>query len=124
MHYFSTHRISPNVSFREAVIGGQPPDKGLYFPSEINKLSPEFFDRLQTMSNEQMAFEVIRPYAAGEIPDDELYEICAETVNFDLPLVKLTDTISAFELFHGPTLAFKDVGARFMSRCLRIFYPR
>ncbi len=73
------------------------------------------------MTNEQIAFDVIRPYVAGEIPDEILFEICAETVNFSFPLVEISDRISALELFHGPTLAFKDVGARFMSRCLRYF---
>jgi threonine synthase len=102
-------------------MGGQPPDKGLYFPSEINKLNAEFMDRLHEMTDAQIAFEVIRPYAAGDIPDDELQQICAETLNFDRPLVPLSDRISVLELFHGPTLAFKDVGARFMSRCLRYF---
>lgn len=121
MHYFSTNRTSPHVSFRDAVIGGQPDDKGLYFPSEIPKLSEDFFSGLSTMPNVQIAFEVIRPFVAGEIPDDKLFEICNETVNFSFPLVEISERISALELFHGPTLAFKDVGARFMSRCLRYF---
>lgn len=73
------------------------------------------------MSDAEIAFQVIKPYVAGEIPDDKLQRICAETVNFDLPLIRLSDRISVLELFHGPTLAFKDVGARFMSRCLQYF---
>ncbi|CAN5317308.1 threonine synthase [soil metagenome] len=121
MHYFSTNRISPHASFREAVLAGQPADRGLYFPSEIPKLGPEFIAGLKNKANDEIAFEVIRPYVAGEIPDAELFTICSETVNFDFPLVRVTDTISVLELFHGPTLAFKDVGARFMSRCLRHF---
>ena len=121
MHYFSTNRKSPRVSFRDAVLNGQPDDKGLYFPSEIPKLSAKFIAGLSATSNEQIAFDVIRPYVAGEIPDETLFEICAETVNFEFPLVPITDRIRALELFHGPTLAFKDVGARFMSRCLRHF---
>jgi len=121
MHYFSTNRKSPRVSFRDAVLNGQPEDKGLYFPSEIPKLSAKFIAGLSATSNEQIAFDVIRPYVAGEIPDETLFEICAETVNFEFPLVPITDRIRALELFHGPTLAFKDVGARFMSRCLRHF---
>ncbi|MEQ1924213.1 MAG: threonine synthase, partial [Pyrinomonadaceae bacterium] len=121
MHYFSTNRVSPHVSFRDAVLNGQPDDRGLYFPSEIPRFSNGFVDRLADMANEQIAFDVIRPYVAGEIPDDTLFEICRETVNFDFPLVPITDRISTLELFHGPTLAFKDVGARFMSRCLRHF---
>ncbi len=121
MHYFSTNRKSPHVSFRDAVLNGQPDDKGLYFPSEIPRLATEFLSDLKNLSNEQIAFDVIRPYINGEIPYEILFEICRETVNFEFPLTPLTDRISTLELFHGPTLAFKDVGARFMSRCLRYF---
>jgi len=121
MHYFSTNRRSPQVSFGDAVLNGQPDDKGLYFPSEIPKLSPTFLNALPNQSNEQIAFDVIRPYVGGEIPDRSLFEICSETVNFPFPLVPISDAISTLELFHGPTLAFKDVGARFMSRCLQYF---
>ena len=121
MHYFSTNRKSAHVSFREAVRRGQPDDKGLYFPSEIPKLRNEFLADLRSRSNEQIAFDVIRPFIDGEIPDETLFEICRETVNFDFPLVPINDHISTLELFHGPTFAFKDVGARFMSRCLRYF---
>ena len=121
MHYFSTTRISSHATFREAVLNGQPDDKGLYFPSEIPRLTQEFLAGYRDVTNEQIAFEVIRPYVAGEIPDERLFEICAETVNFSFPLVEISDRISTLELFHGPTLAFKDVGARFMSRCLGHF---
>ncbi len=121
MHYFSTNRSSPHVSFRDAVLNGQPEDKGLYFPSEIPRLPDDWLRSLSTRSNEQTAFDVIRPYVAGEIPDDVLFTICSETVSFDFPLVHITDDISTLELFHGPTLAFKDVGARFMSRTLQYF---
>lgn len=121
MHYFSTNRKSPLVTFRDAVLTGQPDDKGLYFPSEIPRLSDDWLKGLLTRSNEQIAFDVIRPYVAGEIPDDVLFMICAETVNFEFPLVPVTDRIATLELFHGPTLAFKDVGARFMSRTLQHF---
>ncbi len=109
------------MSFREAVLNGQPDDKGLYFPSKIPKLSTEFISRLKDIPNDQIAFDVIRPFIDGEIPDQKLSEICAETVNFNFPLVSISDRISTLELFHGPTLAFKDVGARFMSRCLQYF---
>jgi threonine synthase len=121
MHYFSTNRKSPHVSFRDSVLSGQPADQGLYFPSEIPRLPDEWISSLAGRSNEQIAFDVIRPFVAGEILDETLYNICAETVNFDFPLVHISDRISTLELFHGPTLAFKDVGARFMSRCLRYF---
>lgn len=121
MHYFSTNRESAHVSFRDAVLQGQPADKGLYFPSEIPRLSPSWLTEFRSLSNQQIAFDVIRPFVGGDIGDDSLFSIAEETVNFDFPLVPVTDEISALELFHGPTLAFKDVGARFMSRCLRHF---
>lgn len=121
MHYFSTNRQSPHVSFRQALLNGQPDDKGLYFPSEIPRLTDGLVSNLPGLSNEQIAFDVIRPYVNGDIGDVDLFEICRETVNFDFPLVAINEHISTLELFHGPTLAFKDVGARFMSRCLRHF---
>ncbi|MEQ1643207.1 MAG: threonine synthase [Pyrinomonadaceae bacterium] len=121
MHYFSTNRQSPHVSFREALLNGQPDDKGLYFPSEIPRLTDGLLANLRGLSNGQIAFDVIRPYVDGDIGDVDLFEICRETVNFEFPLVAINDRISTLELFHGPTLAFKDVGARFMSRCLRHF---
>ncbi len=121
MHYFSTNRTSPHVSFRDALLNGQPADKGLYFPSDIPRLSDKWLRTMSDQANEQIAFDVIRPFVDGEIPEETLFEICSETVNFDFPLVAITDRIQALELFHGPTLAFKDVGARFMSRCLQHF---
>jgi threonine synthase len=121
MKYFSTNRQAAEATFREAVLRGQPPDKGLYFPERINRLSAEFWRDFNAKSKEQIAFEVIKPYVGGEISEETLFQICAETVNFDFPLVKITENISALELFHGATLAFKDVGARFMSRCLQDF---
>lgn len=121
MQYFSTNRKSPHAAFKEAVLRGQPDDGGLYFPEAIPKLSKEFLEGLCQKSNEQIAFEVIRPFVGDSIPDERLFDICEETVNFPFPLVEISDRISALELFHGPTLAFKDVGARFMSRCLRHF---
>lgn len=121
MKYFSTSQQSPLANFREATIRGQAPDKGLYFPEKIPVLPKNFFDNLGLLSREEIAYQVIRPYVDGTIPDDILKEIVCDTINFDFPLVTVTDQISALELFHGPTLAFKDVGARFMSRCLAYF---
>ncbi len=121
MRYFSTRRDSASGTFREAVELGQPSDKGLFFPSKIPKISPDFLKDLRLRSNSEIAFEMMRPYVGGEIPDAELSDICAESVDFPFPLVQITPNIFALELFHGPTLAFKDVGARFMSRCLRYF---
>ena len=109
------------ADFREATLRGQPEDGGLYFPERIPQLGEEFLANFRTWPKERIAFEVIRPYVGGAIADDELLNICKETVDFDFPLVRVTDRIFSLELFHGPTLAFKDVGARFMSRCLRYF---
>lgn len=121
MKYFSTNRKSAHVNFREATLNGQPDDKGLYFPEQIPTLSSDFWRDFPSKSKEQIAFEVIKPFVGETIDGETLYRICAETVNFDFPLVKITENIYALELFHGATLAFKDVGARFMSRCLRYF---
>jgi threonine synthase len=121
MKYFSTNRKSAHASFREATLRGQPDDKGLYFPERIPTLSEDFWREFTEKSKAQIAFEVIVPYVGEDIAAEKLFQICAETVNFDFPLVKITENISTLELFHGATLAFKDVGARFMSRCLRYF---
>ena len=121
MHYYSLGKISPNVDFKTAAITGQAPDKGLYFPSDIPQFTKEQIERFKTLDKATLAFEVMKPYVAGAIDDASLQTICAETVNFDFPLVAITEQIVSLELFHGPTLAFKDVGARFMSRCLGYF---
>src|SRR5687767_12689151 len=121
MHYFSTNQPSSRVSFREAVELGQPSGGGLFFPSEIPKFDSRFVSTLVDRENSDIAFEIIRPYVGGEIADRDLHQICVESVDFPFPLVTITTDIAALELFHGPTLAFKDVGARFMSRCLRQF---
>lgn len=121
MKYFSTNKQSPEVDFKEATIRGQAPDKGLYFPEKVPVLPASFFKSLTSMNRAEVAFEVIKPYTGDTIPEQELRRIVEETVNFDFPLVKINDQISTLELFHGPTLAFKDVGARFMSRCLGYF---
>jgi threonine synthase len=121
MHYYSLGKISPNVDFKTAAITGQAPDKGLYFPSEIPQFTKEQIERFKTLDKASLAFEVMKPYVAGCIDEASLKQICAETINFDFPLVPVTENIMSLELFHGPTLAFKDVGARFMSRCLGYF---
>ncbi|MFN6962277.1 MAG: threonine synthase [Pyrinomonadaceae bacterium] len=124
MRYFSTNRQAPDATFRKAMLAGQPADKGLYFPAEIPQIKRGFIDCLPELADAEIAFEVIKPYVADEIDDRALAEICRETVDLEFPLVEITDRISSLELFHGPTLAFKDVGARFMSRCLRYFAER
>lgn len=121
MLYYSLNDPTKKVTFKEATIRGQAPDKGLYFPESIPTLPKDFFDNIGTMSREEIACQVIRPFTGDTLPEAELRRIVAETINFDFPLVPVTDNSWALELFHGPTLAFKDVGARFMSRCLGYF---
>ncbi|TMI65779.1 MAG: threonine synthase [Bacteroidetes bacterium] len=121
MKFYSLNKKSSVVSFKEATILGQAPDKGLYFPEHIPVFDPSFFKDIEKLSNEEIAFRVILPYVSEDIPGEELRRIVAETINFPIPLVKVNEQISSLELFHGPTLAFKDVGARFMSRCLGYF---
>ncbi len=121
MQYFSTNRTSPHATFREATLKGQPDDRGLYFPESIPKIEESFWDAFAYLTHGEIAFKIIRPYVGGEIPDERLKSICDETVNFDFPLIRIDERVSTLELFHGATLAFKDVGARFMSRCLREF---
>lgn len=121
MLYYSLNKQSPNVDFKQATIAGQAPDKGLYFPESIPQLDKYFIEHIEQYSNEEIAFTIIKPYVGNTIPDEELKIIIKETVNFNIPLVKINEHISSLELFHGPTLAFKDIGARFMSRCLGYF---
>jgi threonine synthase len=121
MKYYSLNKQSPDVDFREATIKGQAPDKGLYFPENIPVHDKAFFENIGQYSNEEIAFRIIHPYVAGTIPDNDLQRIVAETINFPIPLTPVNERIFSLELFHGPTLAFKDVGARFMSRCLGYF---
>jgi len=121
MRYYSLNRQSPPVDFRAATIAGQAPDGGLYFPETIPQFSADFLKNLASLSPADIAYTVMAPYVGDTIPETDLRRICAETVDFPFPLVPITGQIGALELFHGPTLAFKDVGARFMSRCLGYF---
>ena len=93
----------------------------MFFPEDISKFSPKFLQNLTQLSNEEIAYQVMKDFAGDEIPEAELRKIVAETIAIEIPLKKVTENISVLELFHGPTLAFKDVGARFMSRCLGYF---
>ncbi|UKM64076.1 threonine synthase [Flavobacteriaceae bacterium GSB9] len=121
MNYYSLNRKAPNSTFKNAVIKGLAPDKGLYFPESITPLPKSFFDNIDNLSNPELAYEAIKQFVSPEIPEDILKTIVKETLSFDFPVVKLNDNISTLELFHGPTMAFKDVGARFMARCLGYF---
>ncbi|HEY6977070.1 MAG TPA: threonine synthase [Chitinophagaceae bacterium] len=121
MHYYSLNHKSPNVTFEKATLKGQAPDKGLYFPEYIPSLPKDLILNIQSFSKEELALIVMKPFIGESIPEVVLKQIMSETLNFDFPLVKVSNDIYALELFHGPTLAFKDVGARFMSRCLGYF---
>lgn len=121
MLYYSTNKQSPKANFKEATIKGLAPDKGLYFPEQIPAFPKDFITNIHQYSKEEIALEVIKPFVGDTIPWDVLRQIVAETVYFNFPLVQVREDIFSLELFHGPTLAFKDVGARFMSRCLGYF---
>ena len=121
MKYYSLNHNAPKVSFQEAVIQGLAADKGLYFPESITPLPQSFFNNIENLSNEEIAFEAIQQFVGDEIPTETLKQIISETLCFDFPVVPVENGIYSLELFHGPTMAFKDVGARFMSRCLGYF---
>jgi threonine synthase len=121
MNFYSLNKNAPNVSFKDAVVKGLAPDKGLYFPESITPLEKDFFNHIEYFSNNEIAYEVIKQFVADEIPEKELKEIISETLNFEFPVVKIEKNSSTLELFHGPTMAFKDVGARFMARCFGFF---
>ncbi|TDX01049.1 threonine synthase [Dinghuibacter silviterrae] len=121
MYYYSLEHRSPEVDFRTATVLGQAPDKGLYFPERIPRLAPEFVDALPAHSLPELAAAVLGPLTEGSLPEPILRSIVTDALSFDIPLVPLSEDLHVLELFHGPTLAFKDVGARFMSRCLGYF---
>ncbi|AGC78420.1 threonine synthase [Nonlabens dokdonensis] len=121
MKYYSLNKKAPKTSFEQAVVKGLAPDKGLYFPEEIQPLDKSFFDNIEQISREEIAFQAIQQFVSPEIPKKVLRQIIKETIDFDFPIVSLNNEISTLELFHGPTMAFKDVGARFMARCLGYF---
>ncbi|MCG8805285.1 threonine synthase [Tenacibaculum finnmarkense] len=121
MNYYSLNKKSENVSFKEAVVNGLAPDRGLYFPENITPLSKDFITNIENYSNHEIAFEVIKQFVGDEIPSDVLQQIIKETLCFDFPVVSVEENVATLELFHGPTMAFKDVGARFMARCLGYF---
>jgi threonine synthase len=121
MNYYSLNNKSNSATFKEAVIQGLASDKGLYFPEQITPLSTDFFDSIENKSNEEIAFEILKQFIGNDIPNDELKDIIKETLCFDFPLIQIEENVFSLELYHGPTMAFKDVGARFMSRCLAFF---
>jgi threonine synthase len=121
MQYYSLQNHQHQVSFRDAVISGLAPDKGLYFPQEIPRLEKNFKDRMEEYDPLHIAFQAIHPFIGNEIPKKELENILAKTLTFPFPLKPIYDNVYALELFHGPTLAFKDIGAHFMAGCLAYF---
>lgn len=121
MIYYSTNGQAPDATLSEAVVKGLASDKGLFMPEKIKPLPQEFFDSIQDMSFQEIAFEVANAFFGEDIEHDTLRKIVYDTLSFDAPAVKVEENIYSLELFHGPTLAFKDVGARFMARLLGHF---
>ncbi|RLD69106.1 MAG: threonine synthase [Bacteroidetes bacterium] len=124
MKYKSTNHKSPEVSFKNAVVKGLADDKGLFFPVEIPKLPESFFKKLSRLSLREIGHEVLKPYVGDDLSDNELKALLDDALNFDIPLVEIKPQIFSLELFHGPTLAFKDVGARIMARFLSKFVDK
>ena len=121
MKYYSTNGQAPEADLQKAVVKGLAEDRGLYMPERINTLPKAFFDNIQDMSFRDIAYNVASAFFGEDIDLDALKELVYDTLPFDCPVVKVKDNIYTLELFHGPTLAFKDVGARFMARLLRYF---
>ena len=121
MKYYSTNKNNPEVTLKEAVIKGLAADNGLFMPERINKFEPSFFENIHNLSFQEIAFEVALKFFGDDIESSTLKTIVYDTLQFDCPLVKVTNNIYSLELFHGPTLAFKDIGARFMARLLSHF---
>ncbi|HHV85466.1 MAG TPA: threonine synthase [Petrimonas sp.] len=121
MNYYSTNGSAPGASLQEAVVRGLAPDKGLYMPEKISRLPKEFFDEIGNSGLTDIAKTVAHAFFGGDIPKATLDKMVADTLNFEIPLVKVEEGIYVLELFHGPTFAFKDVGARFMARMLSYF---
>ena len=121
MKYYSTNGQAPIADLEKAVVKGLAEDRGLYMPEEIYKLPQAFFDDIQDMKFQDIAYNVASNFFGDDVDGDALQDLVYDTLSFDCPVVKVTDQIYALELFHGPTLAFKDVGARFMARLLRYF---
>lgn len=121
MIYYSTNNRSKYVSLHDAVVNGLAEDRGLYMPEKINRLPEEFFKNIDKMSFQEISFEVAKAFFSDDVDEKSLKDIVYDTLSFDCPVKKVCDDIWTLELFHGPTLAFKDVGARFMARLLEYF---
>ena len=121
MRYYSTNHQAPMATLEEAVVNGLAPDRGLYMPETIHPLPDEFFEGIEHLRFQDIACVVADAFFGEDVEQDALHEIVWDTLQFDCPVVEVTPTIYSLELFHGPTLAFKDVGARFMARLLQYF---
>ena len=121
MNYYSTNGKAPIADLQKAVVKGLAEDRGLYMPERIEKLPKAFFDDIQDMKFQDIAYNVASNFFGEDVDEDALQDIVYDTLSFDCPVVEVKDNIYTLELFHGPTLAFKDVGARFMARLLRYF---
>ena len=121
MLYYSLNGSSEKLDFKQATLKGQAPDKGLYFPEKIPRWEDDFVNNLKQFDKYEIGYRVMKPYVGESIPKDILMQIIKETLSFELPLHQINENIFCLELFHGPTLAFKDLGARFLSRCMGYF---
>ena len=124
MKYYSTNNKSTQATLQEAVVRGLASDRGLYMPEVIKSLPDSFFEEMKDLSFQEVAYVVADAFFGEDVEAEDLKKIVYETLNFDVPLVHVNDNIYSLELFHGPTLAFKDVGARFMSRLLGYFIKK
>ena len=118
MKYISLNHNSAPTSFRNAVINGLAPDKGLYFPEKEICLSKKLLESLYEIEEIELCYEVIKDFIGDEIPKNKLIDIIANTISFEIPVKEIESSIYSLELFHGPTLSFNDVGAKFMALCL------
>ncbi|KAA6316444.1 Threonine synthase [termite gut metagenome] len=121
MLYYSTNKQAPLASLQEVVIKGLASDRGLFMPEVIKSLPQDFYDNMANLSFQEIAYRVADAFFGEDVPADTLKQIVYDTLSFDTPIVKVKENIYSLELFHGPTLAFKDVGARFMARLLGYF---
>ena len=124
MKLYSTNRQSPNVGIEEAIFRGLPPDNGLYMPEQIPVLPDSFWESVQKLSLSEIAFEIANAFLKDEIPTDDLRKLINNAIDFDAPIVTIEEDIHCLELFHGPSMAFKDFGARFMAAVMSYFLEK
>ena len=124
MKYYSTNHKAADASLQEAVVKGLASDKGLFMPYVIKQLPQSFYDQIENLSSQEIAYQVADAFFGEDVPAETLKQIVYDTLSFDVPAVKVKENIYSLELFHGPTLAFKDVGGRFMARLLGYFIKK